>query len=237
MDNMKSIAILHKEDILKVLFENKDEKYREFTSSLIPSVDKGDIIGVRVPVIRTLSKAIKGSNAADEFLNTLPHRYLEENHLHGFLIEHERDFSKALTQITRFLPYIDNWATCDSVRPKVFKKHLNELFPYIKQWIKSDHTYTVRYAIGLLLSFYLGEEFDKEHLLMVSQVKSDEYYINMMIAWYFATALYKQYDHTIPYLENAVLSKWTHNKTIQKACESYRVSDSHKAYLRTLKIR
>ena len=237
MNSMKSVAVLKKEDILSVLFENKDEKYREFTSSLNPSVSINDFIGVRVPIIRALSKSIKGTEIASEFLKSLPHRYLEENHLHGFLIEHERDFSTALSEIIRFLPYIDNWATCDCIRPKVFKKHPSELLPYIKQWLQSNHTYTVRYAIGLLLSFYLDDEFDKEHLSMVSQVSSDEYYVNMMIAWYFATALVKQYEHAIPYIENAVLQKWTHNKTIQKACESYRVSDTHKAYLRTLKIK
>ena len=237
MDKIKSISILKKEDILKALFENAEEKYKDFTSSLNPTVNKDDIIGVRVPFIRALSKTLKDTDIASEFLCDLPHRYLEENHLHVFLIEHERDFSKALSEITEFLPFINTWATCDCVRPKAFKKHKDELFPYIKQWIKSEHTYTVRYAIGLLLSLYLDDEFDKEHLDMVAQIKSDEYYINMMIAWYFATALAKQYEHTIPYIENSVLDKWTHNKTIQKACESYRVSDSHKAYLRTLKIK
>lgn len=237
MDKMKSITILKKEDILKVLFENAEEKYKDFTSSLNPSVSKSNVIGVRVPFIRALSKTIKGTDIAKEFMLDLPHKYLEENHLHGFLLELEPDFSKALDETIRFLPFIDTWATCDCVRPKVFKKHKAELLPYIKLWIKSEHTYTVRYAIGLLLSLYLDDDFQKEHLEMVSQVKSDEYYVNMMIAWYFATALAKKYEDTVPFIENAVLDKWTHNKTIQKACESYRVENSKKDYLRNLKIK
>lgn len=237
MDNIDINAINKTEDITKMLFELQDEKYKDFTSSLTPSVDKNNVIGVRVPQLRSLSKKLKGTFVADEFTACLPHFYLEENHLHGYLIEFERDFYKCVGKLETFLPYIDNWATCDTIRPKVFKKHKAELFFYIEKWIKSEHTYTVRYAIGLLLSFYLDDEFDLKHLQMVAQIKSDEYYINMMIAWYFATALAKQFDSTIPYIENRVLSKWTHNKTIGKACESYRVDDAHKAYLRTLRIK
>lgn len=237
MDNFDITAINKKEDITELLFAQQDEKYRKFTSSLTPSVDKDNIIGVRVPTLRALAKKLKGTDVANEFLTSLPHTYLEENHLHGYLIEAERDFSSCIERLEAFLPYIDNWATCDTVRPKVFIRHKAELFLYIKKWLNSKDTYTVRYAIGMLLSFYLDDDFDAEHLNMVAQIKSEEYYINMMIAWYFATALAKQFESTIPYIENNVLGKFTHNKTIQKACESYSVEDSHKAYLRTLRVK
>ncbi|MBQ8538474.1 MAG: DNA alkylation repair protein [Ruminococcus sp.] len=237
MDNTIITAIKSAEDITAFLFKLKDEKYKKFTATLTPSVCESNIIGVRVPQLRSLAKKLKGTSVADEFMCALPHAYLEENHLHGYLIEFERDFDTCIEKLEKFLPYIDNWATCDTVRPKIFKKHKPELLPYIEKWIKSEHTYTVRYAIGLLLSFYLDDDFDLKHLSMVAKIKSDEYYINMMIAWYFATALAKQYESTLPYIENNALSKWTHNKTIVKACESYRVEDSHKAYLRTLRIK
>lgn len=235
MDNMKSIAIFKKEDIAESLFSFREDTYRDFTSKLIPNIDKDSIIGVRTPIVRKIAKAIKGSDAAYDFLACKNHRYLEEKYLHGFLIEYEKDYEKALSLTIDFLPVIDNWATCDTVRPKVFKKDLCTLFTHIEQWIKSPHTYTVRYAVGLLLSFYLDEKFDKSHLSLVASIKSDEYYVKMMVAWYFATALAKQYDATIPYLENYVLDKWTHNKTITKAVESYRISDDTKAYIKTLR--
>ena len=235
MNTMKSFAIFKKEDILKLLFESADDKYREFTCKLIPNIDKENTIGVRTPTLRTLAKAIKGSDTAYDFMRALPHRYLEENHLHGYLIEYERDYEKALSLTIDFLPFIDNWATCDTTRPKVFKKDLDTLFTYIRKWIASKHTYTVRYAVGLLLSFYLDEKFDKSHLSLVASIKSDEYYVKMMVAWYFATALSKQYEATIPYLEKGVMEKWTHNKTITKAVESYRISDDKKAYIKTLR--
>lgn len=237
MDNIDINTINKTKDITKLLFELQDEKYKDFTSSLTPSVDKNNVIGVRVPQLRSLSKKLKDSEVADEFMTYLPHIYLEENHLHGYLIEFERNFDKCIEKLEKFLPYIDNWATCDTIRPKVFKKHKAELFPYIQKWINSENTYTVRYAIGMLLSYYLDDDFDLKHLDMVAQIKSDEYYINMMIAWYFATSLAKQYESTIPYIEKRILDEWTHNKTIVKACESYRVDNSRKAYLRTLRIK
>lgn len=224
-------------DIRAYLLENKDEKYKQFSAKLSPTLDKACVIGVRVPVLRLLAKNIKGTSAMECFINSLPHTYLEENHLHAFLIETVKDFDKALQLTQDFLPYIDNWATCDSFRPKVFKKHTDTLYEHIKVWIKSNHTYTVRYAIGMLLSFYLDEHFKKEHLELVSSIKSEQYYINMMIAWYFATALAKQYDCTIPYIREHKLSKWTHNKTISKACDSFRIDDKTKSYLRTLTIK
>ncbi len=237
MGNMKIFQTNNTEDILTYLEKHSDESYRDFSAKLIPNIDKELVLGVRTPKLRELAKALKGTDTAYDYLSTLPHKYLEENHLHAFLIEQEKDFEKALKLTKDFLPYIDNWATCDSFRPKVFKTNLTTLYKHIKEWLKSDKTYTVRFAIGLLNSFYLDENFKSEHLELVSIVTSDEYYINMMIAWYFATALAKQYQSTLPYLERKVLPKWVHNKTIQKACESYRVEPAHKAYLRTLKIK
>lgn len=237
MYNEKEFVFENTSEITDYLFRNADESYRDFTAKLTPDINKENIIGVRVPVIRKLSKKLKDTDIAKDFLLALPHRYLEENHLHGFLIEHIKDYNKAVNLTESFLPYIDNWATCDTVRPKVFKKHTEKLYENIKLWIKSDHTYTVRYAIGLLNSFYLDEHFSIEHLRLVSDIKSEEYYINMMIAWYFATALCKQYNDTIKIIESRTLSRWVHNKTIQKACESYRISNDTKAYLRTLKIK
>jgi 3-methyladenine DNA glycosylase AlkD len=226
-----------KNDITDFLLRNADEEYREFTAKLTPNIDKESIIGVRVPLLRQLSKKLKNTDVATDFLHSLPHSYLEENHLHGFLIEHSTDFDTAISLFEDFLPYINNWATCDTVRPKIFKKHTDKLFEKIKLWLKSDHTYTVRYAIGLLNSFYLDEHFESEHLQLVAGIKSDEYYINMMIAWYFATALCKQYDDAVKILENRTLPLWVHNKTIQKARESYRIDADTKAYLNTLKIK
>lgn len=228
--------ITSNKDILSYLFEKNDDKYKEFNSKLLPTVDKNTVIGVRTPILRKLAKDLKDTVVMDSFLNTLPHTYLEENHLHGFLIETVTDFDKALCLIENFLPYIDNWATCDATRPKAFKKQLDTLYERIKVWIKSEHTYTVRFAIGLLLSFYLDDAFSKEHLKLVSSIKSEQYYINMMIAWYFATALAKQYKHTIPYIREQKLSQWTHNKTISKACDSFRIDEKTKSYLRTLRI-
>ena len=167
----------------------------------------------------------------------MPHQYYEEDNLHGFLIEMGKDYEDVVEKINAFLPYVDNWATCDMMRPKVFKKHLPELFEQVCIWLESEYIYTIRYGIGMLLSFYLDEAFEKKHLEMVAQIRSEEYYVNMMIAWYFATALAKQYEATISYMEEQKLDAWTHNKVIQKAIESYRVTAEQKAYLRTLKIK
>lgn len=237
MYNEEICGLLKTEDIREYLFENADENYRDFSAKLIPTLSKDVIIGVRTPQLRALAKKLKNTEVAKKFLESAPHRYLEENHLHGFLIENVKDFEEALSLTNAFLPYIDNWATCDCLRPKVFKKDLPALYDKIIQWIKSDHTYTVRYAIGLLNSFYLDEAFSKEHLALVAGVKSEQYYINMMIAWYFATALSKQYDSAIKVIEEKRLDKFTHNKAIQKACESFRVDKNTKEYLRTLKIK
>ena len=224
-------------NIQKKLFELQDKEYGAFTAKLNPTVDPDTIIGVRLPALRALAKELKGTDEAKTFLKTLPHAYLEENHLHSFLISYIKDFDEALTQAELFLPYIDNWAVCDSLRVKAFGKQPEKLMPHIECWLKSGHTYTVRSAILCLMNEFLDARFDTKYPDMVASVRSEEYYVRMMQAWYFATALAKQYDAALPYLTERRLEKWTHNKTIQKAIESYRVTDEQKAYLRTLKIK
>ncbi|WP_434509753.1 DNA alkylation repair protein [Desulfitobacterium sp. AusDCA] len=223
------------EEIRRRLFALQDLKYKEFAGKLMPTVDPETVIGVRTPDLRKLAKEIAKTPEAAEFLQILPHAYYEENNLHGFLIETIRDYEAAVLAVEKFLPYIDNWATCDLISPKVFKKHRPELYEKIKVWLKSDRTYTVRFGIGMLMSFYLDDDFRSEMPELVADIRSDEYYVNMMIAWYFATALAKQYEAALPYLREQRLEKWTHNKAIQKALESYRIGDEAKAYLRTLK--
>ena len=223
-------------DIVKELFKLQDKKYQEMQYKIIPNVDSSTIIGVRTPELRNLAKSIIKEDYKS-FLEDLPHKYFDENQLHAFIISLIKDYDECLNYVNSFLPYVDNWATCDQLSPKVFKKNTDKLIDSIKIWIKSKDTYTIRFGIGMLMSYYLDDNFKSEYLKLVSKIKSDEYYINMMIAWYFATALAKQYDETIPYIENNILDKWTHNKTIQKAIESYRVSDEHKEYLRKLKIK
>ena len=208
-----------------------EEEYKEFSSKLMPTVEKSKIIGIRTPILRKYAKSL---NEYEDFLNELPHEYFEENNLHAFLIEREQNFDKCIEKINIFLPYVDNWATCDSMRPKVLKKEPEKLLKHIKRWLISKDVYAVRYGINLLMTFYLDDNFDGKYLEMVSAVKSDQYYINMMRAWYFATALAKQYEHTLPYIENKKLDVWTHNKTIQKAIESLRITDQQKKYLMNL---
>jgi len=222
-----------KSNIQEALLSMGEEEYREFSSKLMPTVDKSSVIGIRTPILRKYAKSLENY---EEFLNELPHRYFEENNLHAFLIERENDFDKCIEKLNSFLPYIDNWATCDSMKPKVLKKEPQKLLKHIKIWINSKDVYAVRYAINLLMSFYLDDNFDECYPLMVAGVKSDEYYINMMRAWYFATALSKRYDETLPFIENKSLDVWTHNKAIQKALESLRISKEQKKYLKTLKI-
>lgn len=219
------------------LFELQDLKYKAFQCKLMPTVDPDTVIGVRTPVLRKLAKELSKLPEAAKFLAILPHTYYEENNLHGFLIETIKDYDASIAAVEAFLPYIDNWATCDLMSPKVFKKHLPELYEKIKVWLKSDQTYTVRFAIEMLMSFYLDDNFRPEMLELVVGVRSEEYYINMMIAWYFATALAKKYNATLPYFKEHRLESWTHNKAVQKAIESYRISNEAKIYLRTLKIK
>ena len=219
------------------LFELQDPKYREFQCKLMPTVDPDTVVGVRTPELRKFARTFgKGAEAA-EFLKILPHKYYEENNLHGFLIEIMKDYEQVIAALDAFLPYVDNWATCDQMSPKIFKKHLPELREQIQVWMASSHTYTIRFGIKMLMSFYLDEQFQPVYLDWVAGVRSEEYYVNMMIAWYFATALAKQYETTLPYIEQLRLDSWTHNKAIQKAIESYRVTDEQKAYLRSLKVK
>lgn len=215
----------------------QDPEYKKFHSALMPTVNPDVIIGVRVPLLRKFAKDFAKTDDAAEFLNVLPHKYYEENNLHAFLIEQEKDFNCALSLTINFLPYIDNWATCDMFRPPVFKKNPEKLISYIYKWLGSDKTYTVRYAVGLLLSFYLDQNFRPEFLEKVSKIRSDEYYINMMTAWYFQTALVKQYDYALPYITGRRLSVWVHNKTIQKSVESLKISMETKNYLKTLRVK
>lgn len=219
------------------LWTMQDLKYRDFQCKLMPTVATDTVIGVRTPELRKFAKEFSEKPEANEFLKILPHKYYEENNLHGFLIENIKDYDRIIVELDAFLPYVDNWATCDLIRPRVLKKHLEELLGKIKEWISDDHTYTIRFGIEMLMSFYLDEQFCPEYLELVADIRSEEYYVNMMIAWYFATALAKQYDAVLPYIEQHRLNEWTHNKAIQKAIESYRVPGEQKAYLRTLKIK
>lgn len=209
-----------------------EEKYKEFTAKLIPTVEKNRVIGIRTPILRKFAKNLEGY---EDFLLALPHKYYEENNLHAFLIEKETDFDECINKLESFLPFVDNWATCDGLKPKVLKKEPAKLLKHIKVWLKSKDVYTVRFAINLLMSYYLDEKFEQGYLKLVADVKSKEYYINMMRAWYFATALAKQYDSAVLYLENNSLDKWTHNKTIQKAVESFRITNEKKECLKSLR--
>ena len=220
------------EEIQKHLFELQDMAYRDFHSRLMPGIDKKTVIGIRVPMLRKYAKSIAGTELAEKFIKELPHCYYEENNLHMMLITGIKDYDRCLTEIERFLPYIDNWATCDFPAPKCFENHKEDLLPVIKRWIASSETYTIRYGIGMLMRLYLDADFDPEYLELVAGVKSDEYYVNMMIAWYMATALAKQWDAVIPYIEEHRMSDWVHRKTIQKAVESYRITDEQKRYLK-----
>lgn len=222
-------------NIREELFALQDLKYKEFHKRLIPTIDEDTIIGVRIPALRALVKEFSATEEAAEFMKELPHPYYEENNVHAFLIEKIKGYDTCIRELDKFLPYVDNWATCDSMAPKVLKKHLPELMDKIKEWLVSDQIYTVRYGIGLLMKFYLDEAFEEKYLQMVADVQSEEYYINMMIAWYFATALAKHYEKALSYLEEQKLDVWTHNKTIQKAVESHRITPEQKAYLKTLK--
>lgn len=224
-----------KSKIQMQLFELQDLTYRDFQSKLMPTVVPEKIIGVRTPALRQLAKKLYGTDDAAEFLEKLPHQYFDENQLHAFLISLITDFDSAITSTENFLPYIDNWATCDQLHPKkAFSKNLSGLLKQIKIWIKSKETYTIRFGVEMLMAHFLDENFSPEQLKLVASVKSEEYYVNMMCAWYFATALAKQYDSTISYIEQKKLTPDVHAKTIRKAIESYRITDEQKKYLRTL---
>lgn len=224
-------------EILEELNKLKDKDYARFQIKLTPGVKEESVIGVRVPLLRTLAKKLVKEKEYEAFLNELPHEYYDENMLHSLIISEIKNYDECLKYIDAFLPYVDNWAVCDIMSPKVLKKDLDKTICKIKEWIKSKETYTSRFGIEMLMSFYLDEHFKEDYLKMVAEVKSDEYYLKMMIAWYFATALAKKWDSSIKYIEDKKLDIWTHNKTIQKATESYRIKDEDKAYLRSLKIK
>lgn len=223
------------DEIRNELFCLKDDSFREFHSRLIPTVAKDTIIGIRTPDLRNYAKELFKAGDVSCFTNDLPHKYYDENQLHVYLINEIKDFDKCIKEVEQFLPYIDNWAACDQLRPKVFVKNKVYLLPYINKWLASDKVYTVRFAIELLMIHFLDEAFDIKYVEQVASVHSDEYYIDMMIAWYFATALAKQYDAVIPFIENRRLTPQVHKKAIQKAVESYRITSEQKKYLRSLR--
>ena len=223
--------------IIERLNALRDPAYAEFQRKLIPTVAPESIVGVRTPELRALAKELIQTGEAEAFLNELPHRYFDENQLHAFILSEDKDFERCLSRVSAFLPYVDNWATCDQMSPKVFKKHSAELLPVIENWLHAEHVYTVRFAVGMLMEHFLDGDFDPRYLEWVSAVRSREYYVNMMVAWYFATALAKQYEAAFPYIRDRRLPVWTHNKAIQKAAESYRVPPEHKAALKACKAR
>ena len=215
------------------LFALRDEKYAVFTAKLIPNIDPDHIIGVRAPQVAFLAKELRGTPEAAVFISALPHRYLDENGLHAALVNHIKDYATALSEVERLLPHIDNWATCDTLSPTCFARHTDELLPHVRRWMASSHEYTCRFGIGMLMRHYLEpKSFREEFLQWVATIDHEEYYVRMMQAWYFATALAKQWDATLPIIDN--LAPWVRRKTIQKACESFRVPQAHKTMLRTL---
>mgnify|MGYP000040360589 FL=1 len=217
------------------LFELQDIKYRDFNSSLIPGIDKETVIGIRIPVLRKFAKEYAKSGETEQFMRELPHKYYEENNLHMMLIAQIKDYDKCISETEKFLPHIDNWATCDSPLPKCFDKNKEDVLERAKNWIATDATYVKRFGMGVMMRLFLDEDFKEEYIQLVASVKSEEYYVNMMIAWYMATALAKQWDAAIPYIQEHRLSEWVHRKSIQKAVESYRITPEQKEYLKGLR--
>ena len=222
-------------EIQKKLFELQDKEYAEFQSKLTPGITRDAFIGVRVPEVRKLAKSYSKDPECQEFLKELPHQYYDENMLHGLVLSEMKDYDDCIRAVDLFLPYVDNWAVCDIMSPKVFKKHKEQLLEKIREWAASDQVYTCRFGLEMLMSHFLDEDYEPEYLEIPAGVHSEEYYVNMMIAWFFATALAKQWDTTIPYIEGHRLDTWVHNKTIQKARESYRITEEQKEYLKGLK--
>lgn len=221
--------------IIDDLFSLQDKKYLEFQASLTPTVKKDKFIGVRVPDVRKLARKYYGTLEAKDFINNLPHRYYDENMLHGLIISEIKDYDLCIKEVNKFLPYVDNWAVCDIMSPKIFKKNKEKLILEIKKWCKSKETYECRFGIEMLMSHFLDDDFNKDYLKIPASIKSNEYYVNMVIAWFYATALAKKWKDTIFYIENGKLDKWVNNKTIQKACESFRITPEQKDYLRKFK--
>ena len=225
--------------ILQQLFELQDLKYRDFHAKLVPGMDVNDIIGVRTPELRKFAKQLAKDERVGDFLAVLPHRYLDEMNLHGFIISELKDYNECLEEIERFLPYVNNWATCDLLSPKAFKQKKNRirLIEDIKRWMASDEPFIIRFGIEMLMSFYLDEDFKPEYLKWVSDIRHEHYYVKMMVAWYFATALAKQWESTLPYIVESTLEKWTHNKAIQKAVDSYRITPEQKELLKSYRVK
>lgn len=217
------------------LFKLQDTEYRDFNSSLIPGIDKETVIGIRTPVLRKFAKEYAKSGETEQFMRELPHEFYEENNLHMMLIGQIKDYDECISELEKFLPYIDNWATCDSPLPKCFNKNKEDVLERAKNWIATDATYVKRYGMGVMMRLFLDEDFKEEYIQLVASVKSEEYYVNMMIAWYMATALAKQWDAAIPYIQERRLSEWVHRKSIQKAVESYRITPEQKEYLKGLR--
>ena len=228
------------QEITTQLFTMQDSEYKEFHGKLMPTINPDTILGIRVPILRKFSDGLAKSLSKEkvtEFMNELPHKYYEENNVHAFLIEKIKSFDECIAALEKFLPFVDNWATCDMMNPKIFKKNTQQLFYKIKEWMSSSHVYTIRFGIGILMRYFLDDNFKTEYLDMVTAVDSDEYYVKMMKAWFFATALAKQYEATFPYIKEKRLDTWSHNKGIQKAIESFRVSKEHKEELKRYKIK
>ena len=227
---------MNKTDLHKKLYSLQDLKYRDMQIKIIPNISPESIIGVRTPELRNMTKDILKSGDYKDFLGELPHKYFEENQLQAFIISGIKDLNECIEELRKFLPYVDNWATCDQISPKIFKKHKEELLTQIKDWIESDRTYTIRFGVGMLMEHFLDEDYDPKYPEMVAGIRSEEYYVNMMIAWYFATALAKQYESILPFIEEKRLDDWTHNKAIQKSVESRRITEEQKVYLKSLKV-
>ncbi len=227
---------MNKTDLHKKLYSLQDLKYRDMQIKIIPNISPESIIGVRTPELRNMTKDILKAGDYKDFLGELPHKYFEENQLQAFIISGIKDLNECIEELRKFLPYVDNWATCDQISPKIFKKHKEELLTQIKDWIESDRTYTIRFGVGMLMEHFLDEDYDPKYPEMVAGIRSEEYYVNMMIAWYFATALAKQYESILPFIEEKRLDDWTHNKAIQKSVESRRITEEQKVYLKSLKV-
>ena len=221
--------------IYKELQALKEKEYADFQAKLVPTIEPSTILGIRVPKLRAIAKSYMRDQECQVFLDSLPHNYYDENMLHAILISEMKDHDKCINRLEAFLPYVDNWAVCDIMSPKLFKRYRGDLMTRIKVWMASEETYTIRFGLGMLMTHFLDEDFRPEYLDMASSIRSDEYYVNMMIAWFFATALAKQWEFSLPYIENKRLDDWTHKKAIQKARESLRISKEKKEYLKGLK--
>jgi 3-methyladenine DNA glycosylase AlkD len=227
---------MNKADLYRKLYGLQDLKYRDMQIKIIPTVEPESVIGVRTPELKSIAKDILKDGNYKGFLEELPHRYFEENQLQAFIISGIKDLNECMEDLETFLPYVDNWATCDQMSPKIFRKHKDVLFSHIKEWVNSEKTYTVRFGIGMLMEHFLDDDFDPLYPELVAKLRSEEYYVNMMIAWYFATALAKQYESILPFIEEKRLDGWTHNKAIQKSVESRRITEEQKQYLKSLKL-